>query len=172
MKQIPLTKGLFANVSDEWYETLNAVKWCAEKKKNTFYASHAGKRHGFGRRDKSVYMHNFIMAAELANAPKGVTVDHIDHNGLNNVVSNLRLATQRQQLENQKLSTANTSGYKGASWSKDNKNWVAHIQHHGKMIHIGCYKTAEEAARAYDAKARELFGEFACTNFPLDKSQF
>jgi len=44
--------------------------------------------------------------------------------------------------------------------------WEARISFNTKKIYLGSYKTKEEAARAYDKKAIELFGEFAQLNFP------
>jgi|TARA_R110002020_G_C15975619_1_gene747963 hypothetical protein len=46
------------------------------------------------------------------------------------------------------------------------KPWEAYIMFNQKNIYLGSYKTKEEAARAYDKKAIELFGEFAQLNFP------
>ena len=49
-------------------------------------------------------------------------------------------------------------------WNKQHKKWVASIHHSKRKIHLGYYSDEREAARAYDAKALELFGEFANIN--------
>ena len=86
-------------------------------------------------------------------------VDHIDNNGLNNKVNNLRWATRHQNTMKKTKTTKNTaSTYKGV-W-KSKATWRANIKHNYKTIHLGGYKTEEEAARAYNTKATELFGEF------------
>lgn len=58
----------------------------------------------------------------------------------------------------------NTSGYKGVSYNKRDK-YQAKIKFN-KQIHIGYFEDPIRAAKAYDAKALELFGEFAQLNFP------
>ena len=89
-------------------------------------------------------------------------VDHIDNNRLNNKVNNLRWATHQQNTMNKaKTTTKTTSKYKGV-W-KESK-WRAGIKHNYKTIHLGYFETEEEAARAYNAKATELFGELAKLN--------
>ena len=95
-------------------------------------------------------------------------VDHRDGNGLNNIRSNLRKATRHQNGANRGMSRNNTSGYKGVSLVKASGKWYAAIQHNGKTFNLGLYVEKDDAARAYDAKARELFGDFARCNFPLE----
>jgi hypothetical protein len=100
-------------------------------------------------------------------------VDHIDNNKLNNQKSNLRLATHHQNQFNSNLQRNNTSGYIGVVYHKNYKknkiskmsHWHARIKFNSKHISLGYYQTPEEAAKAYDKKAKELFGEFAKTNF-------
>lgn len=60
----------------------------------------------------------------------------------------------------------NTSGFKGVSLDKGRSKWAAEITHNRRHIHLGRFTSPEDAARAYDRKARELHGEFACLNFP------
>ena len=55
--------------------------------------------------------------------------------------------------------------------NEHSKPWRAYIRHNQKLIHLGMYKTKEEAARAYDKKAVEVFGEFAHLNFPEEHKQ-
>jgi HNH endonuclease/AP2 domain len=95
-------------------------------------------------------------------------IDHIDGDGSNNAPSNLRSTTSAQNSHNQrKVSKKTTSKYKGVYCRKDTKArpWRAKIDIGGKQIQIGHFATEDEAAKAYDAKAIELFGEFACLNF-------
>ncbi len=90
-----------------------------------------------------------------------IEVDHIDGDKLNNKINNLRAASTRQNQWNSKKPITNTSGYKGAFWHINKKKWISAIKVNKKLIHLGTYKTAEEAHEAYKAAALELHGEFA-----------
>jgi hypothetical protein len=62
----------------------------------------------------------------------------------------------------------NKTGFLGVTWKERDRRFVARIRVPGRAdkIHCGVGRTAVEAARRYDAKARELFGARAVTNFP------
>ena len=101
-------------------------------------------------------------------------VDHINGNTLDNRKENLRLCTNQQNAMHRGKTKNNKSGYKGVRYMKKKKGminehskpWQAQIYLNQKQIYLGCYKTPEEAARAYDKKAIELFGEYATLIFP------
>jgi hypothetical protein len=76
--------------------------------------------------------------------------DHIDHDGLNNLRSNMREGGNGVNERNQKDSGRNTSGYRGVHKRKDDGRFEAGIRVGGKTVHLGRYGTAEEAARGYD----------------------
>jgi hypothetical protein len=116
------------------------------------------------RKRHTISIHRLVM-----DAPKGMYVDHINGNALDNRKSNLRLCTNAQNCRNTGPYLNNKSGYRGVCWHKRDKQWRAQIKHNGKVIWIGGYQDKEEAARAYDNKALELQGEFANLNFPKDK---
>lgn len=124
----------------------------------TWYRSSSGKRR---RRMATVLMHRLI-----ANSPKGKVTDHINHNGLDNRKSNLRVCTIAENTRNQQRQKGSTSIYKGVYWYKARKKWQAEIMFKGKRIYIGRFTDEKEAARASDAKAKELHGEYAYLNFP------
>ncbi|MGD2093527.1 MAG: HNH endonuclease [Phycisphaerales bacterium] len=151
---IVLTQGKYAIVDAEDYERLSRHKWCAGKSKYTFYA-HRGVTGG------TIKMHREIM-----HAPKGMVCDHKNHNGLDNRKSNLRVCTSAQNQYNKKAKEGCSSRYKGVVRRGNYKRWRARIGFNRKRIHIGDFKSEKEAATAYDDKAVELFGEFACLNFP------
>lgn len=130
-----------------WFSWFNGYQWYA--------ISHKPKP-----QKGVIYLHRFI-----TNALDGQKVDHIDGNGMNNTKRNLRFCTQAQNGFNRGPNKNNTSGYKGVIWDKKNGLWCAQIKFTGKCIRIGRYGSIEDAARAYDSKALELFGEFAYTNF-------
>lgn len=157
---IPLTQDRFAIVDADKYEWLNQWKWCALKSKNSYRAIRAIKKNG---KWTTCYMSRFIL-----NAPDNLQVDHKNHNILDNRESNLRLCDQTQNNANQLIKAGGKSQYKGVSWDKTRKRkkrWVGEIKCYGKKIRLGHFLTEIEAAKAYDAKAVELFGEFAYTNF-------
>ena len=58
-----------------------------------------------------------------------------------------------------------TSIYKGVSFNKTANKWTAQIRYNGQRIHLGYFLFESEAVRAYDRKAKELFGVFAKLNF-------
>ena len=161
---IPLTQDKFAIVDAEDYERLNKYKWCISKTSNTNYALRRirGKMvKGKRGKHKTILMHRFIL-----NAPGHLVVDHINHNGLDNRKKNLRLCTQAQNLYNTLPRLNCTSQFKGVYWDKCRNLFAARLKHKGKRYFIGRFKNEIDAAKAYDKKARELFGEFAYLNFP------
>jgi hypothetical protein len=77
------------------------------------------------------------------------------------------MCNHNQNCYNQPHKSTNTSGYKGVSLVRQTKRWEARIRHLGKLLHLGCYDTPEDAARVYDDAARKYHGEFARLNFPI-----
>lgn len=161
MKEIPLTQGAIAIVDDEDFEHVSAYKWRVNRYRYVSYASHSyyiGRTESGRKEVGSVLMHRLIM-----NAPEGVEVDHRNGDGLDNRRANLRLCTVSQNQQNRIQLPRNTSGFRGVTRIKKYANrWQASIGN----LYIGWYATPEAAAHAYDAKARELYGEFARPNFP------
>jgi hypothetical protein len=156
MKEIPLTQGYEAIVDDDDYEDLVQFKWHIHKDQWNIYASHYLPS---GRGQES--MHRRIL-----NAQRGQQVDHINHNGLDNRKENLRFCTNAQNQMNQKKHRNCGSKFRGIYWHKGDRAWRTHIKIEGKQRTIGHFKSELEAARAYDVKAKEAFGEFANLNFP------
>jgi hypothetical protein len=156
MKFIILTNGHKAIVDDEDYDHLKQYNWYAFKPYKITYAVRKGKR---GER-LTVRMHRQIM-----QVTKNQTIDHINGNGLDNRKINLRLCDASTNQANMR-STYNkkTSEYKGVSWNRNEKSWVSQIQYQKRKFFLGYYKSEKEAAIAYNAAARVLFGEFAHLN--------
>lgn len=157
MKQIQLVNNRgFALVDDSDFDMLSKHRWYRQKGKNTLYAVTVIKRAG---KRVTVSMHRLIMGE-----PKGKGVDHRDGNGLINQRFNLRACTSSQNGMNQHCRRG-SSQYKGVYWNKGVSKWYARIMKDRKSYYLGIRKSEIECARMYDAKAMELFGEFANTNF-------
>ncbi|WDI91916.1 HNH endonuclease signature motif containing protein [Xanthomonas campestris] len=96
-------------------------------------------------------------------------IDHINRVRDDNRVFNLRESSWSQGVMNRAMSKNNTSGYRGVYRPTKGNGWQAAIGHQRKVIYLGYYPTAEEAAKAYDAAAELYHGEFASLNFPKAK---
>lgn len=154
MKTIKLTRGKVAIVDDELFDYLNQWKWFCI---NNGYAvrstqNSAGKR-------CVIQMHRLIL-----NTPKGLYTDHINGNKLDNRIQNLRVSSRAENMRNRFKFSNNKSGYKGVSWKKKNKKWVAQIKHENKVIYLGLFTSVIEAAQAYNSAAIKLQGSFAKLN--------
>lgn len=148
----------YAKVDSEDYDWLNQWKWNAVKSKYTAYAvRYIPKSERV--RQPVIQMHRLIVGAQ-----EGFQVDHIDGDGLNNQRANLRIVTLQQNRWNRR-SQPHSSRYKGVSWLKGKKRWTATIRIQGRNKFLGLFFEEKEAAKAYDNKAREAFGEYAKTNF-------
>jgi len=150
VKRIPLGGGLYAYVDAADYEWLSQYSW-------SYRAGYAGCR----IKGKTVLMHRLIM-----NTPKGKVVDHVDGNRLNNCRANMRNCTPGENRCNQAKHIGSVSRYKGVFYLERTGRYYAKIRQRGKEYWLGCFDDEVEAARAYDRKAVELFGEFARLNFP------
>ena len=156
MKKISLTMGKTAIVDDCDFEELNKYKWHAFKCRNTFYAQRGIRKNG---KRTSICMHR-----QLLQIPDNFQIDHINGNGLDNRKENLRICTCSQNRMNSKKYKTNTTGYRGVS--PGGKKFEARIQLNEKTFYLGRFSCRLMAACIYDAKAKELFGEFARLNFP------
>ena len=158
--QIPLTKDKFAIIDDEDAERVLAFKWsyCPA---GTGYATRNAYLGG-GRKNpirKTIALHRFIM-----NAPKGLSVDHINGDSLDCQKSNLRVCTHAENTRNKRKHIPSASGYKGAYFDKRCNLFQALIRLDGKSKSLGYYKTAKEAAKAYNNAAYEAWGQYAHLN--------
>jgi hypothetical protein len=168
MKRIPLTKGKEALVDECDYAYLMQWKWFCSSSGRAVRNAKQSDVASFVKRPLSrqrILMHR-VVAERTGLKIAGKDVDHVDTNPLNNQRNNLRPATDAQNSSNQGKTSRNTSGFKGVSWNKNNKNWLARICYYGVQYNLGSYATPEAAAAAYDAAAKELHKEFAYLNNP------
>lgn len=147
-KLIPLNNGMFTKVSNEDFNTVRLYNWtlCT----NGYVTS----------RKLKTYLHRFI-----TKCPEGMVVDHINHDTLDNRIINLRVCTNQENVQNSRLRIDSTTKYKGVTYDKEKGKMISSIHHNGIGLFLGYYNCEIEAAKAYDEKAKELFGKFAYLNF-------
>jgi len=163
-KQIPLTQGQFATVSDEDYDYLMQWKWCASKRSDGVRKYVATRLENTGGKWKTILMHRVVLE-RMGFDLTGLHSDHIKPmQTLNNTRDNLRVADRYQSGANKDKLKNNTSGYIGVSWYKRGGKWVGKIRVKRRLIHLGYFTCKHEAARAYNQAAILYHGEFAVLN--------
>lgn len=129
------------------------------------------------RRPPSVYKLIMQRALGVRRLPRGMHVDHINGDPLDNRRENLRMATPMQNAANAHPRAGGSSKYKGVHFDKRRCKWRAELNltvapgKHGKRgrsirLDLGNFLVEQEAALCYDQVAREWYGEFARLNFP------
>lgn len=151
MKKIKLRQNKYALVDDEDFNYLNQWRW------HIAWNGYVVRGEYNGGNYKNFFLHRVII-----KTPKGMFTDHINHNRLDNRKSNLRICTKSQNGFNRNKQKNNTSGYKGVTFEKQTKKWVARIRFNGQMKTIGRFFNPEEASEAYKQVALKLCGEFIC----------
>lgn len=163
MRTILLTQGKVTIVDDDAPPWIFEVKWFAARRRpeGIFYAVRNIAREGGGQTLQ--LLHRVIM-----DAKPGEEVDHKHGDGLNNRKENLRITTHMGNSHGfARVRSDNTSGYRGVAWDEFAQKFKAYLWHSGKAINIGRFDCCIAAARARDAKARELSWPEAGMNFPL-----
>jgi hypothetical protein len=158
--EIPLIGGRVALVDAADEALVVGYSWYCRKDFHTYYA----KRRMYlpsGQRG-SQFMHTLITG--------WLQTDHINGNGLDNRRCNLRSVTNQQNRANQRK-TRGTSRYKGVYWRHREHRWEVAIKVNRRKTYLGQFVGEEDAARAYDAAARQHFGPFAALNFPREGEQ-
>lgn len=140
--RVPLTKGKFALVDETQYQKVSGRSWQAQERRD-------GK--GFYAVSNGVRMHRLLMEPESHQI-----VDHIDGNGLNNTLGNLRIGMQSQNCVNRKV----TPGRHLRGARPKNGKWQAYIKYQGRQRSLGYYDTEVQAYEAYLAEAERLHGDW------------
>lgn len=166
MKLIPIfNKNLFVSVDDDDFERLNTYKW--------YLVDGYAVRNRYRSellKPTAVKMHREILGIVNSCA----IVDHKNQNRLDNRKENLRLCSYQENSRNRnkfrhKAGKELSSKFKGVSYHKKSKKWIARIIINNKTIHLGCFKDELDAAKAYNNSAILNFKEFAFINNDVQK---
>jgi len=120
--------------------------------------TYSGKRAGTRYLDRGSYYYQVCIFKKIYKVHRIIwlmknrtwpnIIDHIDHNGANNNIDNLRSVTHQENQKNRRMSVYNTSGITGVSMTKQNGKWRASIKVCGKQKYIGYYDDFFEAVCA------------------------
>ena len=141
------------------YDRVKTYRWSVSKSKKTFYATtNCQKPNGAWT---MMLMHNLLTGIK--------PTDHKNGNGLCNLRSNLRTATNQQNAANRRKHDYTTSSqYIGVTWNHIKQRFRAVIGVDYKSIHLGYFVSEIDAAKKRDEAALKYFGQFAVLNFPAD----
>ena len=148
-KYLELSGGYKTLVDDSYYNELLEHSWQSLKIKDKVYAARTTKE------GSTEYLHR-----RLTKVKAGLEVDHIDGDGLNNQLNNLRVVTQSQNQRNAKRSSANTSGFKGVSFNSVRKLWEGYLYLDREKISFGFFSSPEEASEVVEKNRPTVHGEF------------
>jgi len=114
----------------------------------------------------SLRAHRVAWLLYYGDWPKGF-LDHVNKDGLDNRITNLRAASYPENNRNKSLPSNNKSGYRGVSWSSYHKKWVARIGTGEKHKFLGYFNCPTVAAMQYDKASIKYHGDFGVKNFEI-----
>lgn len=166
IKVISKTYGeMTVTLDEEGLRLYDSRSWNICKNRNNYYLTCNLKKYERGTK--------FFHRQLLKVTDSQVLVDHINHDGLDNRKTNLRLCNKFENARNARRKAINeTSKYKGVTNIKTTANgkpYMARIKAGNGTLYLGCFKTEIEAAKAYNEKALELHGEFAFLNDVIEE---
>jgi hypothetical protein len=161
MAELNLNNGFKTIFDDEDAERVAKYKWYASKHNDRYYVI---ARFMINRVTTKLFLHRYLMDV----TDRKIKVDHRFGDTMDNRKSQLRACTHAENQRNGKKHVDGKGPFKGVTQTLDGKKWNAAICFNGEKINIGNFKTPEDAARAYNFKAKELFKEFALLNIVED----
>lgn len=155
----PLNAGAY-----ERHDDVESSFWARVKQSSNGCLEYVGSDNGSGYGTMShngsrVYAHRYAWERVNGTIPDGLFIDHMCHNRRCCNVEHLRLATNKQNLENRAGPQKNnfSSGVRGVTFHKGTRKWVAQMGHDGQSVYVGLYETIAEAEAAVTARRNELF---------------
>lgn len=149
---------------DEKYKwLLDKYKWriCNNKNRNQQYVGRTEGKH-------VVFLHRVIMSLEekdpLFLFRTKIYVDHINGNGLDNRLCNIRIASNSLNQINKKIQCNNTSGYKSVTRQKNGKYMVRFTTKDKGRLYGGLFDCKHEAAKKYNEMVTEIWGSNVILN--------
>lgn len=109
---------------------------------------------------KAIKLHRLILDCFDSK----ITIDHINHNKLDNRKCNLRFVSRSQNGMNSQLHKNNTSGVSGVTWNKKIQKWVARITLDYERIYLGAFDSFEKAKAQRLAAEEKYYGEYSYNN--------
>ena len=155
MKILTIKNGLEVKVDNDTYEIVKDFAWRTNR---LGYVIRTQNR--YPDNPITVFLHHSVIPQE-----RGRVIDHVNHDLLNNLRTNLRSVTHRQNCCNQRKPNGKwSSRFKGVSRHRSNGKWTAGIKVQYKRVYLGIFEIEIEAAGAYNQAAETYFGEFAKLN--------
>lgn len=159
MRLLSLTNSdLKAQIDDDLAESLSVYKWYRSSYGYVCRTEYLGRSRG-----RPVTLHSHVIPI----CQKGMHRDHINGDKLDNRRENLRVVTVRQNVINckpKKKFADIHSSFKGVSWHKRGRKWMAYIKVNRFRHYLGLFSDEREAAIAYNDAAVVHFGEYARLN--------
>lgn len=109
---------------------------------------------------KNVKLHRVVMNIDIYD----IKIDHIKHNLLDNRKSRLRIATNQENTMNHVLHSNNTTGVSGVNFDEEKGLYRVRIYYKNRTIHLGYYKTLEEAEYIRKQAEEKYFGKWSYDN--------
>lgn len=107
--------------------------------------------------NEKIFLHRFLL-----DVPEGKFIDHIDHDTMNNLESNIRICESKENARNRSYKSSRP--YPGVYQQYGpNSRWTCSITINYKTIHLGTFDTVEEAIKVRKEAEKKHFGDYVYT---------